>query len=44
MTSEIRKIKMEYGKYWQLEEDKKELNELLIKVKLLREKIKRFKK
>jgi len=42
MVSEIRKAKKEIGKFWQYEEDKKELQELLLKVKKLRNKIKKF--
>lgn len=42
MKSQIQKIKQDYGKFWQYEENKKELSQLLEKVRCLRIKIKKF--
>ena len=44
MTSEIQKVKQDYGRYWQHEQDKKDLIELLERIKWLRLKIKNFKR
>ncbi|MFW6007822.1 MAG: hypothetical protein ACOCP8_01045 [archaeon] len=40
--TEIKKAKREIGKYWQYEENKKELKELLERVRELRIKIAKF--